>query len=109
MSKKAMLSHDPIRVIEYLKSVSTETGTRHDQIRVNGRPGFHQPAEIDAGIFHIEETIDCDHSLSRFGDGIGRAEFADDVGQCGLSGDNEGDIFRCQWSVQGDANEVAPT
>ena len=35
MSEKAMMSDDPIGIIEDLKGVRAETGTRHDQIRVD--------------------------------------------------------------------------
>lgn len=62
MSEKTVLSDDPVGVIEYLQGIGAEPGAREDEIRIDWRPGSCQPAEIDARIFHIEETIGRDDS-----------------------------------------------
>lgn len=60
MPYKSLVRHNPVVVADELEGIGAEARAREDEVRIHWRPGFDQPAEIDAGILGVKESVGHD-------------------------------------------------
>lgn len=100
MSLKAGVDDDSMKIESDLEGVDPESGSGKDQIRIDRRPGFRKPPEIDPRVFQIQKAVGSNHSRLGFPDDIGCSEFGDDIREGSAPRGDKGYILRGEGRIE---------